>query len=108
VVERHVVADLGGLTNDDTHPVVDEETTPDPCTRVNLHPGQPTPEIRRHARQPFPLMRPQPMGKSMDPDGVQPRITGQHLERVAGCRIAMEYALDVFAHAFEHQSLLRL
>ena len=38
VVEHHVVADLGGLADDDAHAVVDEEPVPDDGTGMDLDP----------------------------------------------------------------------
>ncbi|MNF17954.1 hypothetical protein D3C80_2217610 [compost metagenome] len=43
------------------------------------------------------------MGQTMQPDRMQPRVAGNHLERIARRRIAMEYALDIFPHALKHQ-----
>ena len=38
LVDRAIVADLGGLTDDNAHTVVDEKTFADLCTGVNLDP----------------------------------------------------------------------
>jgi hypothetical protein len=39
VEEQDVVADSCGLADDDTHAVVDDHTTTDPCCGMYLHPG---------------------------------------------------------------------
>src|SRR5215207_4432709 len=39
LVHRDVVADRGCLTNYDTHAVVDEDALSNPCSRMNLDPG---------------------------------------------------------------------
>jgi hypothetical protein len=38
VIQRAVVADLGGLTDDDAHAVIDEEPPPDARGRMDLDP----------------------------------------------------------------------
>ena len=108
LVERDVITNFSGLTDDNAHAVIDKEASTDLRPRMNLDTGQPATKVRQHARQPLPTRRPQVMGQAMQPDSVQTRIAGQHLKGVARRRIAMEYALNIFSHALEHQTSLRL
>ena len=39
LVQHHVIADLGGLADHDTHAVIDDESSPDRGTGVNLDTG---------------------------------------------------------------------
>ena len=51
LVERAIIADDGGLTDDDAHGVVDEEPTADLGARVNFHTCHEASELRRYARE---------------------------------------------------------
>src|SRR5690606_7227043 len=108
VIKRHVVADLRRLTDNDTHAMIDEKTPADLRAGMNLDAGEPAPQIGIHPRQPLVVTLPEPMRQPVEPDRMQPRIASHHFEGVARRGIAVEYALDIFAHAFEHQSCLRL
>ena len=48
LVDRAVVADLGGLADDDTHAVIDEEAATNGGARVNLNPSPETGDLRAH------------------------------------------------------------
>ena len=97
VVERDVLADLGRLADDHAHAVVDEETTADAGARVDLDAGQKAGELGVHPGQPGQTMVPQPMTDAMRPQGLQPRITGQHFPHIACCGVAVEDAPNVIA-----------
>jgi hypothetical protein len=45
VIERDVLADLGGLADDDAHAVVDEEAAPDRGAGMNLDAGEEAPQV---------------------------------------------------------------
>ena len=51
LVERAIIADDGGLTDDDTHGVVDEESAADLGAWVNFHTCHEASELRRYARE---------------------------------------------------------
>ncbi|MDT4845608.1 hypothetical protein FQZ97_796010 [compost metagenome] len=107
LVEGDVVADLRGLADDDAHAMVDEEAPADLRPRMDLDAGEPAPEVGHQARQPLPAGHPQGMSHAVQPDGMEARITGEHLEGIARSRVTVEYALNVFSHAFEHHLSLR-
>src|SRR5690606_33303862 len=108
VIKRHVVADLRRLTDDDTHAMIDESTPAHPRAGMSLAAGEPAPPTGSQPRQPLAVTLPEPMRRPVEPDRMQPRIAGHRFEGVARRGVAVEYALDIFAHAFEHQSCLRL
>src|SRR5690606_12368146 len=108
VIKRHVVTDLRRLTDDATHAMIDEKTPADLRAGMNLVSRQPRTQIGIHPRQPLAAPLPESTRPPVEPDPMQPRIAGHHFEGVARRGIAVEYALDIFAHPFEHQSCLRL
>src|SRR5690606_8495583 len=105
---RHVIADLGGLPDNNAHAEVNKKTPTDLRPRVDLDPGQPAIELGNHARAPLPVTHPQPVGGPMQPDGMKPRIARDHLEGITRRRIATENALDILSHPLEHHRSLRL
>src|SRR5690606_23720587 len=107
VIKRHVIADLGRFSDNDAHAVIDEKTPTDSRTRMNLDAREPARQVGIQSRQPFAVLAPQPMGHPMKPDRVQARVAGDHLKGISRRGIAMEHALDIFAHTLEHQSCLR-
>src|SRR6267154_1681370 len=91
VVERAVVADLGGLTDHDSHAVIDEYPATDGSPRMDLDTRQPASPVRQPASQPTGTHFPQGVGhRAMPDEGVQARIAGQDLPGGAGGRIALE------------------
>ena len=60
MVERAVVADLGGLADHHPHPVIDEEAAADPRPRVDLDARQPAGNVGYEPREPFEAQIPQP------------------------------------------------
>ncbi|MNJ59958.1 hypothetical protein D3C77_556650 [compost metagenome] len=102
LINSHVITNLGGFTDDDTHAMVDKETTTDLGPRMNLDPGQPATEVRHQPRQPFQFVAPQHAGQSMDPDRMHAGVAGQDFKSVTRRRVSMEYALDIFTQTLEH------
>jgi hypothetical protein len=42
------------------------------------------------------------MSHPVDPDGMQARVAGNHLQEILGGRIMIKDGLDVFANSIEH------
>ena len=103
LIDRAVVADLGGLTDDHTESVIDEHPMPDACSRMNLDTGQHAGNVRDKARRRGQAHPPQRIGHAMEQDGVNARITEQDLERRPGGRIALAHDGDVFPDSIEHR-----
>jgi hypothetical protein len=101
VVEHDVVPDLGGCTDDDAHPVVDEESPSDDGPRVNLDAGQKPHQLGVDARGQLESVNPQEVRPAVSPDGVQSRVGEPNLERVARSRIAKFGGRDIFTRSSE-------
>src|SRR5438477_4190419 len=106
VIERAVVADLGGFANDDAHAVIDEHPPADDCARMDLDPGEPPAPMREPAGKPPLAPVPERMGDPAMPDQcVQPRVAGEHLPPGPSGRVAVEDDRDVFAKSAEHEGI---
>src|SRR5690554_4408878 len=102
VIKGHVVANLGGFTNHDTHAVIDKKTSPDGCARMYLNTGQPARKIGDHPCRPFEILAPEPVGQTMEPDRMQPGVGRQHFKRIARRRVPMKYRAYVFTYPIKH------
>lgn len=71
VVDHHVIADLGGLSYDRPHPVIDEEPAADRSPGVDLYAGQEPGRLRHDARQHGNVSPPQLVREAIRPDGPQ-------------------------------------
>ena len=97
MVEGAVVADDRGLTDDNAHAVIDEETPTNVGTGMDLDTGEQACDVRQHPRRPLVTPQPQPVRETMRDHRVQTRVGGHDLEGVACGRIAVENAADIFA-----------
>jgi hypothetical protein len=102
MIKRAVVGDFGRLTDDHAHAMVDEYPAADGRARMDLDTGQPPSQMRGQAGQPAQLMAPQPVGESMQGQGMKARVTGQDFPGRARGRVALEHAGDVFTKTREH------
>jgi hypothetical protein len=71
VVDHHVVADLGGLADDHTHAVVDEQPPADTGTRMDFDAGDQARRLRHHPGQQRNIPAPQFMRETVRPDSPQ-------------------------------------
>ena len=97
LVDGAVVAHDGGLADDDAESVVDEDPPADLRAGVDFDAGEDAAQVRDEPPRPQPAAAPQSVGQPVHQDGVQPRITGEDLEAAACRRVALVYAVDVFA-----------
>src|SRR5204863_7803824 len=88
LVDGAVVADLGGLADDDAHAVVDEDAAADLRAGMDLDAGEEARDVRDPARHPVKALRAPPGGPAMHHDRVQAGVTRQHLPRRPRGRIA--------------------
>ena len=79
LVDRDVLADLRGLTDDHTHAVVDEEPGTDGGAGVDLDAGDEPGCLTHHAGGQAPVARVQAMGRTVHPDGMQAGVREDHL-----------------------------
>ena len=70
MIEGHIIADLGGLTDHHTHAMIDKQTATNLGRRMDLDPGQKTIEHREATCTAFMLALPQLMGNAMHEHGM--------------------------------------
>ncbi|MPM60586.1 hypothetical protein SDC9_107438 [bioreactor metagenome] len=103
LVDRAAVADLGRLADDHTHCMIEEHAVADLRAGVDFDAGEPARHMRDEAPQPLEAMRPTPVRRSMQPDGMQARIACDHFPGTAGSRVALKNALDIGSQAVKHE-----
>src|SRR5262245_28827586 len=102
VVERAVVGDLGGLSDDDAHAVVDEEAPADGGARMDLDAREPARQMGREPRKPLEARLPQAVGESVEQHGVETRVASDYFPRIPGRRITLEHDRDFFSYPGKH------
>src|SRR5262249_50217387 len=65
LIECNIIANLGGLADHYTHPMIDEHALADVRSRMNLDAGQDPPHMGYEAAGEEPAVPPQPMSKAM-------------------------------------------
>ena len=62
LIQQNVIAQLGGLADDNAHAMVDEKPVADGGSRMDLNAGQKTRELGNQTRhdKPAPLVKPRP------------------------------------------------
>src|SRR5438034_1505062 len=104
LVERHVLADLRGLADHHTHPVIDEEPAAESCGRMDLDAREKAGEVRHPARARGPARAPQAVRDSMEGERVHARVAENHFPRRARRRVTFHHGLDVVAQPVEHHT----
>ena len=89
VEDRAIVANLGGLTDDDTHAMVDEKAVADFSARVNLDPGPHAANLGNPASQEFHFVIVQPVGCAVVNQDVKTWIEQDDCQNVLGSRITL-------------------
>jgi len=68
---------------------------------MDLDACEKTVQMRQKAAQSQVLTPPKAVGDAVQPEGVQARIAGQHLQGGAGCRILGKRRPDILAHPID-------
>src|SRR5829696_9151839 len=89
LVYGDVVTDQGGLTNDNAHTVIDEDTLAEPCSRMNLDPGDRPTKMCQQTRGEKEARAPQPVRYSVQSDGMEPRRRQNRLDCRARGRVTL-------------------
>jgi hypothetical protein len=97
VVERHVVADLGGLADHDAQPMVDEEPSADLGAGMDLDAGEEPSEVRQQPTEESPAAHPGAVRHPVPEHRVEARIGEHHLESRSGRRVACNQRVDLVA-----------
>ena len=96
MVKRAVITNFGRFTNHYAHTVVDEKTTTDFGTGVDLDTGNPAGDSGNKFGQPFPVFAPQEMVDTMQLHRMDTGISSDNLKYVTRSRITFKNAVDVF------------
>ena len=102
MVKRHVVADDRGFADDDAGAVVDDEPPPDFGAGMNFDGGDDAAQIRDKPGQQEKLPLPQPVGPTVNHQGMKTWIAKHDFEPVSGRRITFHERGNIFAESLEH------
>ena len=86
MIDEAVVSDLGGLADDETHAVVDDQALADSGAGVDLDPGAAAAGLGDQAGQKVQPVGVAPVGPAVAAHGLQAGIEQQHLQGGAGRR----------------------
>ena len=81
LINRAIIANLGGLANHDAHAVVYEYAPPHRRTRVNFNPCEPTRDVRDKTCQPIQFIQPQGVRQTVNGQCVKTGVAGNHFPR---------------------------
>ena len=105
VVQGAVVANLSGLADDNPHSMIDEKSSTDLGTGMNLDPGKETSGLREKPPQKVKVTVPEGMGQAIKEKDMKSRITENHLHNTSHGGITFEHDLNVFFQRLEHHPL---
>ena len=97
LIKRAIVADFGGLADDDAHAVIDKQPPADVSAGMNFDPGKEPPEMRYEASGEQPAVPPQPMADAVKQQRVKPRVAQHDLEPRAGGGVASQGRVNFLA-----------
>ena len=89
MIEGHVIADLGSLTNNDTHAMINKETAADFGPGMNFNPCQQARQLHDCPRQHFQPPAPEPVRQTIGQHHMDRRIKQQDAEHPASSRITV-------------------
>ncbi len=73
LIQRDIVANDGGLADNNAHAVIDEEAAPNLRARMNFNSSNQPGDLRQRAREKAPVVNPQPVMEAIAPERVQAR-----------------------------------
>ncbi len=95
LVDQRVVADDRRFADHDAHAMVNEDAAPDRCAGVDFDPREEAGEMGDQPREEGEAPVIQPMGKAMEPQGMQSRIAKQDFQPVPRRGIALKNNLKI-------------
>ncbi len=101
VVEQDVVADDGGLSDDDAHAVIDKEAAAYRGTGMDLDPGKKAADLGDSPREQAKPPQPEPVCHPVRPERMQAGI-GEGFQSVAGGGIFVQDSLYIFFKELKH------
>ena len=80
LIDRAVVADLGGLADDDADAMIDEQAAADLRAGMDVDRRQDAPEMRHEPAREMPAAPPEPMAKPMEQQHLEPGVAEDDFE----------------------------
>src|SRR5450830_613984 len=102
MVERAVVTNFSGFTNDDTHAMVNEYTSSDSCAWMNLNTSKKACDMRAKSSQPIKTMIPYPVRKAVNNQRMHARISGEYFPLSTRSRVTFKHNDNIFFNLLEH------
>src|SRR5579885_2249637 len=108
LIHEHIIADFAGLTDDNSHAVIDETAAADGRTGVDLDSGQGSRDLRDHASESEPAPSVQAVGEAMEQHSVKSRITKENFQRAARRGVAAKHRIELFPDGGKHWVIIRM
>ena len=105
VVNRAVVANLSGFTDNDAHAVVNKQTFADLCTRVDLNTGHMPRKLRQRTRKKEMLVFVQPVRLTVVKQGMKALIEQNNFQCGACCRVAVPDRACILKQSLKNHSI---
>jgi hypothetical protein len=95
LVDGASISNFSRLSNHHTHGVIKKDTLTYFGCWMNFNARQKPTQVRKKSTQPPPPHTPKGMRQTVQDQGMQARITGEHLKAAFGGRIALKNTLDI-------------
>jgi hypothetical protein len=100
LIQVNIVSYFRSLSDDYTRAMIDEKAAADLCAGMYFDSRQKTVDMGKQSATEPELPQPQAVGNTVHPSGVESRIAGKNLQNTPGCRVFLEYRLDIFLYHF--------
>jgi hypothetical protein len=95
VIEHHIIPNNRGLSDNNAHPMINEKSSSNFCTRVNFDPRCPADPICMDSGKEFELMVPEKMSDSMAPERMDPWIGEDNFQPISRCWVLLHRCIDI-------------
>jgi len=103
LVDEHVVADLGGLANDNAHTVVDKNATADLGAGVDVNAGQGAINLRQKASGKIEAGAIHTVRKTVEQYGMKAGVAEDDFEDALSGRVFLENGIDLLPDGTKHR-----
>src|SRR5262245_12077018 len=108
LIDRHIIADFGCLTDNNTHAVVDKKTPADFGARMDLDARKKAAHVAHETRQGSELALPYPVCQPVQQDRMKSRISKRDFPHRPQRRVTLGNNLDIFFNILPHAEKLAL
>ena len=108
MIERHVVANLGGLANNHAHAMIDKETLADDGAGMNFDAREESANVRNETPDQLPIVDPGPMAQVIKLQRVETGVAEHDFGTRAHRGVAPEDNIDIGSNPLEHIDTRRL